>query len=58
MRPLLVSLRRLPFGDFTAEDFLNGDVVILRGGRFVSLCSGSGLTLGQMADACVYFGRS
>jgi hypothetical protein len=57
VRPVMVSLRRLPFRDFTAEDFLSGDVVTLRGGRWVSIFTGSTLTLGQMADACVYLGR-
>ena len=54
VRPVLVPLQRLPFRDFTAGDFLSGDVVTLSGG---SIFGGSTLTLGQMADACVYFGR-
>jgi hypothetical protein len=53
-RPVLVSLQRLPFRDFKAGDFLSGDVVTLSGG---SIFTGSTLTLGQMADACVYLGR-
>jgi hypothetical protein len=57
VRPVLVPLQRLPFRDFSAGDFLGGDVVTLRGGRWVSIFTGSTLTLGQMADACVYFGR-
>jgi len=56
-RPLLVSLQRLPFRDFTAEEFLDGTLVTMRGGRWVSIFAGSTLTLGQMADACVYLGR-
>jgi hypothetical protein len=57
VRPVLVSLQRLPFRDFTAEEFL---------GRTVTSCSrpdgcksafrGSGITLGQTADACFYVG--
>ncbi len=57
MRPVLVPLQRLPFRDFSAEEFL---------GRTVTSCSreagcksafqGSGITLGQIADACVYVG--
>jgi hypothetical protein len=57
VRPVLVSLQRLPFRDFTAEEFL---------GRTVTSCSrsdgcksafrGSAITLGQTADACFYVG--
>jgi hypothetical protein len=57
VRPVLVSLQRLPFRDFTTEEFL---------GRTVTSCSrsdgcksafrGSGITLGQTADACFYVG--
>jgi len=54
VRPVLVPLQRLPFRDFLAGDFLSGDVVTLSGG---SIWKGSTTTLGQMADACVYFGR-
>jgi hypothetical protein len=56
VRPVLVSLQRLPFRDFTAKEFL---VTLLnaRGASPVSVFKGSTLTLGQMADACVYFGR-
>jgi hypothetical protein len=53
VRPVLVPLQRLPFRDFAAGDFLGGDVVTLSGG---SIFTGSTLTLGQMADACVYVG--
>jgi hypothetical protein len=56
VRPVLVPLSRLPFRDFTAEEFLDGTVVMMRRGRWVSIFAGSTLTLGQMADACVYFG--
>ena len=54
VRPVMVPLQRLPFRDFPAGDFLSGDIVTVSGG---SIFTGSALTLGQMADACVYFGR-
>ena len=58
-RPVLVPLQRLPFRDFTAEEFIGGDVLTCRGpGGCVSIFQGSTLTLGQMADACVYVGGS
>jgi hypothetical protein len=57
VRPVLVSLHRLPFRDFTAEEFLGSGVFSCRGpGGCVSMLTGSTLTLGQMADACVYVG--
>ena len=57
VRPVLVPLHRLPFRDFTAEEFLGGGVFNCRGpGGCVSAFKGSTLTLGQMADACVYVG--
>ena len=52
---MLVSLQRLPFQDFTAEEFLGRTLTIGAGGC-VSVFKGSTLTLGQMADACVYVG--
>jgi hypothetical protein len=56
-RPVLVPLERLPFRDFTAEEFLGRGVFNCRGaGGCVSMFLGSTLTLGQMADACVYVG--
>ena len=55
VRPVLVSLQRLPFRDFTAEEFLGRTLTIGAGGC-VSVCQGSSLTLSQMADACVYVG--
>jgi hypothetical protein len=56
-RPVLVSLQRLPFRDFTAEEFLGRTVTTCRGPRGCrSIFQGSRLTLGQMADACVYVG--
>ena len=59
MRPVLVPLQRLPFRDFTAEEFLGGTLLTCRGpGGCMSVFKGSTLTLGQMADACVYVGGS
>ena len=56
-RPVLVPLQRLPFRDFTAEEFLGRGVFNCRGaGGCVSMFLGSTLTLGQVADACVYVG--
>ena len=56
LRPVLVPLQRLPFRDFTAEEF-SGPLLNCRGpGGCVSVFKGSALTLGQMADACVYVG--
>jgi len=56
-RPVLVPLHRLPFRDFTAEEFLGAGVFNCRGtGGCVSIFKGSTLTLGQMADACIYVG--
>jgi hypothetical protein len=57
VRPVLVPLQRLPFRDFTAEEFIGGQVVTCRGpDGCVSIFQGSTLTLGQIADACVYIG--
>lgn len=57
VRPVLVPLRRLPFRDFTAEEFLGLTLITCRGlGGCVSVFKGSRLTLGDMADAGVYFG--
>src|SRR3989449_36203 len=59
VRPVLVPLQRLPFRDYTAEEFLGNGVFSCRGpGGCVSMFKGSSLTLGQMADACVYIGGS
>ena len=55
VRPVLISLQRLPFRDFTAEEFLGRTLTTCRGGCR-SVFKGSTLTLGQMADACVYVG--
>jgi hypothetical protein len=57
VRPVLVPLQRLPFRDFTAEEFLGRGVFNCRGrGGCVSMWQGSPITLGQIADACVYVG--
>lgn len=56
-RPVLVPLRRLPFRDFRAEEFMGRTIFNCRGpGGCKSIFQGSPLTLGQMADACVYVG--
>ena len=58
VRPVLVPLQRIPFRDFTAEEFLGRTLTTCRGaGGCRSVFKGSTLTLGQMADACVYVGR-
>jgi len=58
VRPVLVPLQRVPFRDFTAEEFIGGALLTCRGpGGCVSVFKGSTLTLGQMADACVYVGH-
>jgi hypothetical protein len=57
VRPVLVPLQRLPFRDFTAEEFLGSTLLSCRGpGGCVSVFRGSTLTLGQIADACIYIG--
>jgi hypothetical protein len=57
VRPVLVLLQRLPFRDFTAEEFLGNGVFSCRGpGGCVSIFKGSTLSLGQIADACIYVG--
>jgi heme-binding uptake protein ChaN (Tiki superfamily) len=57
VRPVLLSLQRLPFRDFTAEEFLGGTLLTCRGrGGCVSVFKDSPLTLGQIADAAVYVG--
>jgi hypothetical protein len=58
VRPVLVPLQRLPFRDFAAKEFLGRTLTTCRGaGGCRSVFKGSTLTLGQMADACVYVGR-
>ena len=59
VRPVLLSLGRLPFRDFTAEEFIGRKLLNCMGaGGCVSAFKDSALTLGQLADACVYFGGS
>src|SRR5204862_7606070 len=56
-RPVLVSLQQLPFRDFKAEEFLGRTVTNCGGGRgCMSAFKDSTLTLGQIADACIYIG--
>jgi Haem-binding uptake, Tiki superfamily, ChaN len=56
-RPVLVPLQRLPFRDFRAEEFMGRTIFNCRGpGGCRSIFQGSPLTLGQMADACIYVG--
>jgi hypothetical protein len=56
-RPVLLSLQRPPFRDLKAEEFLGGKLLACSGpGGCRSVFTGSRLTLGQLADACVYFG--
>ena len=57
VRPVLVSLMRSPFRDFSAEEFIGSQVFSCRrNSGCVSIFKDSPLTLGQMADACVYVG--
>jgi hypothetical protein len=57
VRSVLPPLQQLTFRDFSAEEFLGGTLTTCRGpGGCVSVFKGSTLTLGQLADASVYFG--
>jgi hypothetical protein len=56
IRPVLLPLERLPFRDFTAEEFLGRSLISCRGGGCRSVFDASTLTLGQIADAGVYVG--
>ncbi len=57
LRPVLVSLQRLPIRDFKAEKFLGRTVTTCGRSRgCVSAFNGSALTLGQVTDASVYIG--
>jgi hypothetical protein len=56
VRPVLLPLQRVPFRDFTAEEFLGRTLISCRGGGCRSVFAASTLTLGQMADAGVYVG--
>ena len=56
-RPVLVSLQGSLFRDLKAEEFLGRTLTTCRGPNgCTSVFRGSTLTLGQMADAFVYFG--
>ena len=55
VRPVLVPLQRLPFRDFSAEEFLGRTITNCRGGC-KSAFKDSAITMGQMADACIYVG--
>ena len=56
VRPVLVSLQRSPFKDFTAEEFIGQKMLNCRGPNgCVSAFQGSDVTLGQLADACVFW---
>jgi hypothetical protein len=57
-RPVLVSLARSPFRDLTAEEFLGRENKRLVNGEWVNAYEGSALTLGEMADARIYLGRT
>ena len=57
VRPVLIPLQRAPFRDFSVEEFLGGGMFSCAGGGGCkSAFAGSLLTLGQMADAAIYFG--
>ena len=54
-----IGIATTPFRDFSAEEFLGHQVLSCRGGRgCVSMFQGSRVTLGQVAEACVYVGAS
>ena len=56
-RPVLVSLQRTPFRDLSADEFLGPGLLSCRPpGGCRSAFQGSPITLGQVADAVVYFG--
>jgi uncharacterized iron-regulated protein len=57
-RPVLVSTTRIPFRDFTAEEFLGRMNKKLVDGVWINAYTGSNLTLGQMEDACIYLGMN
>jgi len=56
-RPVLVSLQRSAFRDFTAEEFIGHQILNCNGPAGCrSLFQGSSVTLGQIADAGFYVG--
>lgn len=56
MRPVLVSLRRSPFRDFSADQTIGRGTKKVVNGVWVDADPWRGLRLGQLADACVYWG--
>ena len=57
-RPVLVPLSREPFGGFSAEEFVGGQLITCAGsGGCRSVFDGSPLTLKNIADAVVYVGN-
>lgn len=59
VRPVLIPLQERPFRDFTAKEFVGSKLLKrLPNGRTISLFQDSGLTLGDLADACVYTGNA
>ena len=58
-RPVLVPLSREPFGGFSVEEFIGGQLITCAGsGGCRSVFNGSPLTLRSIADAVVYIGNS
>jgi len=55
VRPVLVSLQRLPFRDFTAEEFLGRTLTTCRSALRTSLPP-LPFALSRYAQACVYVG--
>lgn len=59
VRPVMVPAQASPFRDLSVEEFLGRSVTTCRGPNgCVSAFKGTTLTLGQMADALIYFGGS
>ena len=57
-RPVLLPLSREPFGGFSAEEFIGGQLITCAGsGGCRSVFNGSPLTLRSIADAVVYVGN-
>ncbi|HVZ20139.1 MAG TPA: hypothetical protein VG871_03705 [Vicinamibacterales bacterium] len=58
-RPVLVPLQRVPFRDLSADEFLGPGLLSCQPpGGCRSAFTGSRITLGQVADAAVYFGSA
>lgn len=57
-RPVLVTLQRPPFRDFTAEEFIGSKLLnCLSAAKCVSAFKGSSIRLGDMVDAVIYVGN-